>query len=209
MTYFFRHATKTIVIRRKLVVVGDTSCGKTSLFRRYVYREPYSSFYTPMVFESYVADIQVGNKEVHLAFWDTSAHEDYERLRPLSYLDAHAVLICFSFDLPNSLNNARDKWAPEILHFCSDPKASYILVGCKMDLKGNTRALELLGVKTDQKLITSEEAEAVARHIGAAMYLECSAMTGEGIDEVIEEAARVSLSAAKRATQKKSGCILL
>lgn len=44
-----------------------------------------------------------------LALWDTAGQEDYDRLRPLSYPETHVVLICFSIDLPESLDNARTK----------------------------------------------------------------------------------------------------
>jgi Ras family protein A len=65
--------------------------------------------YVPTVFENYVADIQVDGKHVELALWDTAGQEDYDRLRPLSYPDTHVVLICFSIDRPESLENVWDK----------------------------------------------------------------------------------------------------
>jgi hypothetical protein len=41
--------------------------------------------------------------------WDTSGIEDYDRLRPLSYPDAHVILICFAIDSPDSLDNVQEK----------------------------------------------------------------------------------------------------
>lgn len=61
------------------------------------------------LFENYVADVQVGAQLVELALWDTAGQEDYDRLRPLSYPDTHVVLICFSVDSPDSLDNVKEK----------------------------------------------------------------------------------------------------
>jgi len=44
-----------------------------------------------------------------LALWDTAGQEDYDRLRPLSYPDSHVILICFSIDSPDSLDNVQEK----------------------------------------------------------------------------------------------------
>lgn len=66
---------------------------------------------------------------------DTSGDEDYDRLRPLSYLDADLVLLCFSFDSKASLANINEKWLPEIRHLL--PLVPVILIGTKADLKQN------------------------------------------------------------------------
>ena len=48
-------------------------------------------------------------KSVQLALWDTAGQEDYERLRPLAYSKAHVILIGFSIDTPDSLDNVKHK----------------------------------------------------------------------------------------------------
>ncbi|KAG8797269.1 GTP-binding protein Rho1 [Serendipita sp. 399] len=133
--------------------------------------------------------------------WDTVDYEDYEQLRQMTYVDTHIVLICFSFDLPNSLQNAQYKWLPEVLHWCRDPSngsVHYALVGCKKDIKGNGQLVETLSLTADQRLPTTENAKVAARQMGADMYLECSARTGEGIEDVIQQATRAAFLLNKR-----------
>ncbi len=52
-------------------------------------------------------------KSVQLALWDTAGQEDYERLRPLAYSKAHVILIGFSVDTPDSLDNVKHKVGPQ------------------------------------------------------------------------------------------------
>lgn len=63
----------------------------------------------PTVFENYVTDCRVDGKSVQLALWDTAGQEDYERLRPLAYAKAHVILVGFSVDTPDSLDNVKNK----------------------------------------------------------------------------------------------------
>ena len=70
--------------------------------------------YHPTVFENYVTDCRIDGKPVQLALWDTAGQEEYERLRPLSYNNSHVILIAFSLDTPDSLDNARSKWVVEV-----------------------------------------------------------------------------------------------
>ena len=100
-------------VKRKLVIVGDGACGKTSLLYVFTLGE-FPSEYHPTVFENYVTDCRIDGKPVQLALWDTAGQEEYERLRPLSYNNSHIILIAFSLDTPDSLDNARSKWVVEV-----------------------------------------------------------------------------------------------
>lgn len=49
------------------------------------------------------------SKLIEIALWDTAGQEEYDRLRPLSYPESNVILIVFSVDFPNSLENVLDK----------------------------------------------------------------------------------------------------
>lgn len=190
-------------IRKKLVIVGDGACGKTCLLIVFS-KDQFPEVYVPTVFENYVADIEVDGKTVELALWDTAGQEDYDRLRPLSYPDTDVILMCFSIDSPDSLENIPEKWTPEVKHFC--PNVPIILVGNKKDLRNDSSTLHELS-KMKQEPVRSEEGRAMAEKIGAFAYLECSSKSKEGVREVFETATRAALQTKKH--KKKSGCDVL
>jgi len=189
-------------LRRKLVIVGDGACGKTCLLIVFS-KGTFPEDYVPTVFENYVADVEVDGRRVELALWDTAGQEDYDRLRPLSYPDSHVVLICFAIDLPDSLENVQEKWIGEVMHFC--PKVPVMLIGCKKDLRRDQQTNDILR-KQNQRPIAPEQGQAVAQKIGARMYLECSARTGEGVREVFQHATRAALLKPKR---KRGICVIV
>lgn len=51
----------------------------------------------------------------------------FDRLRSLSYADTHVIMICFSVERPESLENVEAKWIGEVEHFC--PEARVVLIG--------------------------------------------------------------------------------
>ncbi|RUS89599.1 hypothetical protein EGW08_002617, partial [Elysia chlorotica] len=181
-------------IRKKLVVVGDGACGKTCLFIVFS-SDTFPEDYVPTVFENYVADITVDGKPVELALWDTAGQEDYDRLRPLSYPDTDAILMCFSVDNPDSLHNISEKWTPEVKHFC--PSVPIVLVGNKKDLRNDPSTLVELA-KLKQTTVKPEEGRAMAERIGAADYVECSALLRDGVREVFETATRHALTTKRK-----------
>ncbi|KAK6624440.1 GTP-binding protein Rho1 [Polyplax serrata] len=189
-------------IRKKLVIVGDGACGKTCLLIVFS-KDQFPEVYVPTVFENYVADIEVDGKQVELALWDTAGQEDYDRLRPLSYPDTDVILMCFSIDSPDSLENIPEKWTPEVKHFC--PNVPIILVGNKKDLRNDPNTIKELG-KMKQEPMRPEEGRAMAEKINAFAYLECSSKSKEGVREVFETATRAALQVKKK---KKGGCSIL
>jgi Rho family, other len=52
----------------------------------------------------------------------------------LSYSKAHVILIAFSVDTPDSLENVTVKWIEEVRSICG-PGVPVLLVGCKTDLR--------------------------------------------------------------------------
>ena len=187
-------------IRKKLVIVGDGACGKTCLLIVFS-KDEFPEVYVPTVFENYVADIQIEDKSVELALWDTAGQEDYDRLRPLSYPDTDVILMCFSIDMPDSLENISEKWKGEVSHFC--PQVPIILVGNKADLRNDPHCIAELAQK-GQKPVTYAQGESMANNIGAKAYIECSALARTGITEVFESATRAAL--AKKKKKKKKDC---
>jgi len=166
-------------------------------------KDQFPEVYVPTVFENYVADIEVDGRQVELALWDTAGQEDYDRLRPLSYPDTDVILMCFSIDSPDSLENIPEKWTPEVKHFC--PNVPIILVGNKKDLRQDSITIKELQ-KMKQEPVKPEEGRAMAEKINAFAYLECSAKTKEGVRDVFETATKAALAVKKK---KKHPCVLL
>ncbi|XP_075057482.1 rho-related GTP-binding protein RhoB-like [Mixophyes fleayi] len=176
-------------IRKKLVVVGDGACGKTCLL--FVFRvNVFPEVYMPIVFDRYLEDIEVDGKQVELDLWDTMGQEDYDRLRPLSYPDTDVILMCFSVDSPDSLENIPEKWEPEVKRFC--PNVPIILVANKKDLRNDEHIREELA-HMKQEPVRTEDGRAMAVRISAYEYLECSAKTNDCVREVFETATRAAL----------------
>lgn len=73
--------------RKKLVIVGDGTCGKTCLLIVFS-KDEFPEVYVPTVFENYVADIEVDQRQVSLHLnrqiyaWKISLHTSniFERI---------------------------------------------------------------------------------------------------------------------------------
>ncbi|KAK8154983.1 rho3 protein-like protein [Phyllosticta citrichinensis] len=194
--------TKTV--QRKLVLLGDGACGKTSLLNVFT-RGYFPTVYEPTVFENYVHDIFIDNVHVELSLWDTAGQEEFDRLRSLSYDDTHAIMLCFSVDSPDSLENVETKWVGEIAENC--PGVKLVLVALKCDLReGNDD--EDGAQQGEKSLIDYEQGLQVAEKIRALRYLECSAMKNRGVNEAFTEAARVALSV-KSSKDNDKKCVVM
>ncbi|PSR93990.1 small GTPase superfamily [Coniella lustricola] len=202
-------------VQRKLVLLGDGACGKTSLLNVFT-RGYFPTVYEPTVFENYVHDIFVDNVHIELSLWDTAGQEEFDRLRSLSYDDTDLIMLCYSVDSKDSLENVESKWVGEIADNC--PGVKLVLVALKCDLREGSEDEEEApaaaaaadaadGRKEKKPMIGYDQGLEVARRINALRYLECSAMRNRGVNEAFTEAARVALSVRK--DKEDNSCVVM
>ncbi|TSK77079.1 Rho-related GTP-binding protein RhoN [Bagarius yarrelli] len=65
------------ISRCKIVVVGDTQCGKTALLHVFA-KDSYPERYVPTVFENYTASFEIDKHRIELNMWDTSGSSYYD-----------------------------------------------------------------------------------------------------------------------------------
>jgi len=186
----------------KCVVVGDGAVGKTCLLISYT-TNAFPGEYIPTVFDNYSANVMVDGKPINLGLWDTAGQEDYDRLRPLSYPQTDVFLVCFSVISTSSFENVKTKWVPEIQHHA--PNVPILLVGTKTDLRKDENTITQLNSR-QKSMVTIEAAQGMAKEIGAVNFLECSALTQEGLKQVFDDAIRAAMTKPKKV---KKGCNLL
>ncbi|EXJ86121.1 GTP-binding protein RHO3 [Capronia coronata CBS 617.96] len=194
------------VVQRKLVLLGDGACGKTSLLNVFT-RGFFPTVYEPTVFENYVHDIFVDGIHMELSLWDTAGQEEFDRLRSLSYDDTQAIMLCFSVDNRGSLENVGTKWIAEINEHC--PGVKIVLCALKCDLREEQEKEDDEPAAPPRIMIQYNEGLEVARQIGALRYLECSAMRNRGVNEAFTEAARVALQVKPAKSKEDSKCTVM
>ncbi|ESX01016.1 hypothetical protein KL921_000276 [Ogataea angusta] len=168
----------------KCVVVGDGAVGKTCLLISYTTNK-FPEDYVPTVFDNYAVTVMIGDEPYTVGLFDTAGQEDYDRLRPLSYPQTDVFLICFSVVVPSSFDNVREKWFPEVSHHA--PQVPCLIVGTQIDLRKDPTALSNL-MRQGQKPITPQQGEKLAKDLKAVKYVECSALSQEGLKNVFDEA---------------------
>lgn len=180
----------------KVCAVGDGTVGKTCLLISYT-TNCFPSDYSPTVFDNYSTNVMYDGAAVHMTLWDTAGQDDYKDMRPLSYPDTNIFLVCFSIDSKTSFGHVTTKWVPEVREHC--PGVPILIVGNKSDLR--------VSVKDP---VSAEEALQVAKAVGAVGYMECSALTQQGLLDVFEKAVKVSMESMEETKpQRKFKCTLL
>ena len=198
----------------KLVVVGDGNIGKTCMLMCYTADE-FPEDYVPTVFDNYVMDLVVNDREINLGLWDTAGQEEYNSLRPLSYPDTDIFLLCYSVVYRSTYINVKDKWVREVQHHC--PTAQLMIVGTKIDLREDKKTLKELS-ENGENVLTKEDGEKLAKDLNALCYMECSALKREGLKEIFEQAVKfvlnkkeeekIAKAEGKNVGNKKKCCLL-
>ena len=189
------------------MAVGDGTVGKSCLLIKYT-TNGFPQEYVSTVFDDYSRDVEFIKRRyqftLNLGFFDTAGQEDYDRLRPLSYPQTDIFLLCFSVVSPASFENITAKWYPEVQ--CNCPKSLVLLVGLKKDLRDDPAIVANL---LEKRLapITFLQGKSLAKQLGTE-YVECSALTDEGMKEVFDTAILLFLDQQNTEEKQSKKCVI-
>ncbi len=158
----------------KLSVVGSYATGKTSLINQYVDRT-FSKDYKPTLGASIIAkDLELEHKKmetlIRLVIWDIAGQEKYETVRSLYYQGCIAGIFVYDITRRPTFEEIQNKWINDFKKYAQS-KSLFILIGNKCDLEENRQ-------------VTQEEGEELAKTIGAIDFIETSAKTGENVNSM-------------------------
>ena len=120
---------------------------------------------------SILKDIFVDNVHIELSLWDTAGQEEFDRLRSLSYDDTHTIMLCFSVDSKDSLENVESKWVAEIAENCQGVKLVLVALKCDLRERGSDEEEEVDRNGREKVMIDYKQGLEVAKRIQALRYL--------------------------------------
>ncbi len=161
----------------KIVLLGDTGVGKTSLVYRFIENRFSTDFKSTLGVNLLKRTVEVEGNQVTVQIWDLGGQEAYKRLRKL-YLDgASGALLVYDVTNTASFDHLTE-WFNSFIETRSGRPA--VLIGNKVDLKENKK------VSTEQGKTFSNEKQCVE-------FIEASAKTGENVEAAFKNLIKSSL----------------
>ena len=157
----------------KIVLLGDSDVGKTSILLRYVDDTFSEKTSNPPLCER-TKKVKINGREITLEIWDTAGQERYRSLETHYFREADAAILVYSVVEEESFRNLCDYWLNQILRYLPDDcNIPILLVGNKKDLWDSSD--EHVSFSTVQEYADSYD---------LIHPLQCSAKTGDNIHRV-------------------------
>ncbi|XP_076464207.1 cdc42 homolog [Babylonia areolata] len=181
-------------------MLGDGMVGKTCLTLSYT-QHLFTNTYTATVFDNYSVPLKVGGQDFVISLFDTAGQSDYESVRAYTYQESEVLVLCFSVCDRESFCSVVNSWLPEIRRH-TKRRRPLLLVGTQIDLRTpnsssntsssssssstNSSSSSSSSSTSPQDQVSTEEGRQLAKLIGADCYIECSARSQEGLQQVFE-----------------------
>ena len=156
----------------QLLIIGDTSVGKTSLITRYTNGTFKEEYLATVGLDYYSKEEIINNKTINIKIWDTAGQERFKALTQSYFRNAEGVILAFDVTNTSSYDNLKD-WIGSIKKNLEGKNIflPLIIVGNKIDME-------------ESREVEKENAEQFATE-NNYKYFETSAKTGEGVDEAV------------------------
>jgi small GTP-binding protein len=154
----------------KILLLGDSGVGKSSLLLRYTKHEFNVDMRSTIGVEFALKYLKIDNFQLKVQIWDTAGMERYRSITSAYYKGAKGVIIVYDICREKSFENV-DKWI-EDFKSKADEDAVILLIGNKNDLD-------------DKREVNKEEAELKAQKNKFA-FMETSAKDNNNVDKAFE-----------------------
>ncbi|OHT16584.1 Ras-related protein Rab-13 [Tritrichomonas foetus] len=169
----------------KVIVVGDSTVGKTALLLKYVDGN-FTQSTTTIGVDFKNKNLVLDDKPMKLQLWDTAGQERFKTIAVSYYRRAHGIALLYDVSNMQSFEHI-PMWLDSVKQN-TDKTVPLILIGNKCDLAAK---------------VGLDEGKQMAEENGVPFFL-TSAKTGEGITEAFESLARMIIEdQAKEATRPK------
>ncbi|XP_023134241.1 RAB3D, member RAS oncogene family, a [Amphiprion ocellaris] len=155
----------------KLLIIGNSSVGKTSFLFRYADDSFTSAFVSTVGIDFKVKTIYRNEKRVKLQIWDTAGQERYRTITTAYYRGAMGFLLMYDITSQESFCAVQD-WATQIKTYSWD-NAQVVLVGNKLDLE-------------DDRQVPTADAQKLATELGF-QFFEASAKDNINVKQVFDK----------------------
>lgn len=154
----------------KIVLLGDSSVGKTSLVHRFTTGsfDPHLANTIGAAFIS--KEYTSSNRTIKFEIWDTAGQERYKSLTPMYYRNSKVALVCFDLSLPEDSFERARYWI-EQLAMLGPPDIKIKVVGNKDDLGEDADLINIRDFCNDKHL----------------SLVTTSAKTGKGINALFNQ----------------------
>ena len=161
--------------RYKVVLLGASHTGKTSIIHRYTSGEFVQNTVASTQAAFFQKKLKIDTTEMWLDIWDTAGQERFHALTPMFYRDAQGAFVVFDLTDKNSFDKAK-QWVAE-LH----------------QSRGDQCKLMLLGNKSDLASIRAVDQNAINEYVQSQhfQYFECSAKSGQNIEKAFTQLAKL------------------
>ena len=154
----------------KLVLLGDTSVGKSCLAERFV-KDKFMDYQEPTIGAAFLTKKFKINKEIIVfEIWDTAGQERYKSLAPMYYRGALAALVVYDITNNDSLIGAK-AWIKELRKRGQ--------TGCIIAIVGNKTDLE------EKRQVPTLKARNYAIE-QSCIHIETSAKTAHNVERLFE-----------------------
>ena len=156
-------------LKFKIIVIGESRVGKTSLIKRYTKDQFGGVYLTTVGIDFQDKTIEIEDKKVKLQVWDTAGQERFRNVAKNYFQSSNGFLLVFDITDKESFQKLNDFWMDQ-LNTHAPKKAKSVLVGNKSDLAG-------------QRQVSIEDAEEFAKD-NNLKYYEVSAKEGTKVVEL-------------------------